>query len=501
MSSYGATSPEEAGNDDVALTDVDATPIDSTSSLDDPPMEVAESATVTPQATSDESEPEPELTVTAEPDSEPESEPEPTEAEPEPQAVGPRSEPEPEPQPDLQSEPEPRSEPEPEPQPDAEAEPEVVSGSEPLEPAEEPGNPPPSIGAVANPSATPPIPSPNQTPAAKAPAGTGRIVEGVVTEVTSDHVELTLDDGRPAVINRRNFSDTDEDPTTILSVGDRAFGAELARDDPKKRVVLSRSWALKRRAWEKVVACSEAGETLTGKVVSTSSKGLVVDVGVRGFVPSSHLELSQVADVNSYADQSLELKILEVDPRREKLVLSRRSLLLRAQRKEAQELLSSLQPGETRTGTVASLADYGAFVDLGGVSGLVHISEMSWQRVAKPSDVVAVGDQIEVKVLEVKAKKKRISLSLRQTTPDPLASLEVGLVVTGRVTRLVDFGAFVAIGDIEGLVHLSELAEYRVGNPEEVVAPGDEVGVKILSVDQRRRRVELSIRRAAEYGG
>ncbi|MEM9563146.1 MAG: S1 RNA-binding domain-containing protein [Actinomycetota bacterium] len=343
--------------------------------------------------------------------------------------------------------------------------------------------------------AHPPVPQP------KPVVETGRIVEGVVISVTTDAVELTLDDGRTAVIHRRNFGLHDEEPSAVLSVGDRAFGAELAREDPKSRVVLSRAWALKRLAWEKMVEAAGKNETVNGRVVSCSPKGLVVDVGVRGFVPSSHLELNPVADIQAYADRSLELRILEVDPRREKLVLSRRSLLLRAQRKEMQELLHSLTPGEVRTGTVASLADYGAFVDLGGVSGLVHISELSWHRVNRPGDVVSVGQQVEVKILDVKPKKKRISLSLRQTSPDPLLALEVGAVIVGRVTRLVDFGAFVAVGEAEGLVHLSELAEYRVVSPEEVVAPGDEVGVKILSVDPKRRRIELSIRRAAEFGG
>ena len=319
--------------------------------------------------------------------------------------------------------------------------------------------------------------------------------------MTADAVELTLDDGRRAVIHRRNFGLHDEEPSAVVSVGDRAFGAELVREDPKSRVVLSRTWALKRQAWERIVEASARNELVTGRVLSASKKGLVVDVGVRGFVPSSHLELSTVTDTSPYLDQTLELKILEVDPRREKLVLSRRSLLLKAQRKEMQELLNALRPGEVRRGTVASLADYGAFVDLGGVSGLVHISELSWHRVSKPSEVLQVGDEVDVKVLDVKPKKKRISLSIRQTTPDPLESIEVGSVLTGPVTRLVDFGAFVAVGEFEGLVHLSELAEYRVSTPEEIVAPGDEVGVKVLSVDTKRRRIELSIRRAAEYGG
>ena len=315
-------------------------------------------------------------------------------------------------------------------------------------------------------------------------------------------MELTLDDGRQAIIHRRNFGLNNEEPSEVLSVGDRAFGAELAREDPKSRVVLSRAWALKKQAWEKAMAAAENNELLSGRVVSASKKGLVVDVGVRGFVPSSHLELTSVPDPTVYLDQVLELKVLEIDPRREKLVLSRRSLLLRQQRKQAQELLNALKPGETRSGKVASLTDYGAFVDIGGVSGLVHISELSWHRVSKPADVVSIGDEVEVLVLDVKPKKKRISLSIRQMTEDPLRSIEVGSVMVGPVTRLVDFGAFVRVGGFEGLVHLSgELAEYRVSTPDEIVAPGDEVGVKVLSVDVKRRRIELSIRRAAEYEG
>ena len=327
-----------------------------------------------------------------------------------------------------------------------------------------------------------------------------RILEGVVTSVSSEEAELTLDDGRTAVINRRNFAPGDLTPDQVLSVGDRAFGAELKRDDPKKRVVLSRAWALKKQAWDRVVEAAARNDTLTGTVTSAGAKGLVVDVGVRGFVPSSHLELEPVSDLQPYVGQSLELRVLEANPGRERLVLSRRNLLLKEQRRKAQEVLSTLQAGMVCTGTVTSLTNYGAFVDVGGVNGLVHLSELAWTRVRRPSDVVSVGDEVEVKVLDVKAKKRRVSLSIRQLSPDPLAGLEVGTVHEGPVTRLVDFGAFVALGEVEGLVHLSEMAEYRVSTPEEIVTPGEKVWVKILSVDTKRRRVELSIRRAAEYG-
>lgn len=360
--------------------------------------------------------------------------------------------------------------------------------------------PPPASTGVAKPPETPVPPPPSRIPTPE-PTAPGRVVEGVVTQVSSESVDLLLDDGRPAVISRRNFGLHNEEPTSVLSIGDRAFGAELAREDPKNRVVLSRVWALKRQAWDKLGEQAASGDVVRCRVVSTSKKGVVVDAGVRGFVPASHLELEPVRDFTPYVGETLELKILEIDPRREKLVLSRRALLQKVQRRERQELISSLAVGEVRKGRVQSLADYGAFVDIGGVSGLVHLSELSWYRVSKPSDVVNVGDEVEVKVLDVKVKKRRISLSIRQTTPDPLEAIEVGSIVVGEVSRLVDFGAFVLISGFEGLVHLSEMAEYRVSTPESIVAPGDEVRVKVLSVDPGRRRIELSIRRAAEYQG
>ncbi len=361
--------------------------------------------------------------------------------------------------------------------------------------AKAPSPPPPPPGP-----STPVPPPPSGGPAPASP-NLGKTVEGVVTAVSADEVELTLDDGRQALISRRNFGLHNEAPSEVLSVGDRAFGVELAREDPKNRVVLSRSWALKRQAWTKLIEHAKKGETVRCRVVSASRKGLVVDAGVRGFVPASHLELSPVQDFEPYLDQTLDLKILEIDPRREKLVLSRRAILQRAQRKERHEFMNSLKVGEVRRGTVQSLADYGAFVDLGGVSGLVHLSELSWYRVGKPADVVSVGDEVEVKVLDVKVKKRRIGLSIRQTTKDPLKAIEPDSILVGTVTRLVDFGAFVLIEGFEGLVHLSELAEYRVSSPEAVVAPGDEVRVKVLSVDPSRRRIELSIRRAVEFLG
>ena len=347
------------------------------------------------------------------------------------------------------------------------------------------------------PSAKPtPLPPPALDRPPSVVADAGKVLGGSITSLTSEEIELTLDDGRPAVISRRNFDSQNTDPSTVYSVGDRAEGAVLTREDPKSRVVLSRAWAIKMRAWEVVDAAAKQNDTLSGTVTSVSKRGVVVDAGVRGFVPSNHLELEPPSDLAPYVGQTFEFRVLEVDAEKERLVLSRRSLLLRQQRKEANELLSQLTPGERRCGVVASLTDYGAFVDLGGLNGLVHLSELSWHRVRDPSDVVEIGQSVEVKVLDVKVKKRRVSLSIRQLTDDPLDNISIQSVIEGPVCRLVDFGAFVDVGGAEGLVHLSELAEHRVATPEEIVAPGEWVRAKVLSVDRKRRRIELSIRQA-----
>ncbi len=331
----------------------------------------------------------------------------------------------------------------------------------------------------------------------------GKIVGGLVTSISSEELCLTLDDGRPAVINRANFDEAKTDPSTVYNVGDRVEGAVLTREDPKQRVVLSRAWALKKAGWEAVEAAVKEGALLRGTVTSASKRGVVVDVGVRGFVPTSHLELDPPKNLAEYVGQTFEFRVLEADLLKERLVLSRRSALLKEQRSQIHDLLAGLTVGETRAATISSLSDYGAFVDLGGVNGLIHLSELCWRRVGHPSEAVSVGQAVEVKILDVKIKKRRVSLSIRQLSVDPLAALQQDSIVEGPVARLVDFGAFVDLGDgVEGLVHLSELAEYRVSAPEEIVTPGEVVRTRVLSIDRKRRRVELSIRQAVsgEFG-
>ena len=233
--------------------------------------------------------------------------------------------------------------------------------------------------------------------------------------------------------------------------------------------------------------------------------GLILDIGLRGFLPASLVELRRVRDLQPYVGKELEAKIIELDKNRNNVVLSRRAWLEETQKEQREDFLANLKPGEVRKGVVSSIVNFGAFVDLGGMDGLVHVSELSWKHVEHPSQVVQVGDEIEVKVLEVDLDRERISLSLKQTLQDPwnefASSHQVGELVYGRVTKLVPFGAFVQVGEgIEGLVHISEMATHHVELPEQVVSPGDELWVKIIDIDLQRRRISLSIKQAEEGG-
>ena len=233
--------------------------------------------------------------------------------------------------------------------------------------------------------------------------------------------------------------------------------------------------------------------------------GLIVDIGLRGFLPASLVELRRVRELQPYVGKEIEAKIIELDRNRNNVVLSRRAWLEEAQKEQRGDFLANLKPGERRRGVVSSVVNFGAFVDLGGMDGLVHVSELSWKHVDHPSSVVQVGDEIEVEVLDVDLEKERISLSLKATQSDPWQefadSHAVGQLVYGRITKLVPFGAFVQVGDgIEGLVHISEMAAHHVDLPEQVVSPGEELWVKIIDIDLQRRRISLSIKQAAEGG-
>lgn len=333
------------------------------------------------------------------------------------------------------------------------------------------------------------------------PFRSGEVVTGTVLTISNDEVVVELTGARLGVIGRRHLSaDGRADPASVVTVGDSVEAAVLLREDPQNRVVLSRTWAIKRHAWEQIEEAKATNKPLTGKVTAAVKGGLAVDIGIRAFLPASQIDRNPVTDLAQYVGQDIDAMVAEADRATDKVILSRRSLLRLEDKARASDLVGTLEPGQQHRGRVVTVTDFGAFVDIGGVRGLLHLSELSWDRVDRTSDVVSVGDEVDVVVLAVKGNRKRISLSMRAATSDPLESLTEGQNLNGVVTRLVDFGAFVKVpGGIEGLVHISELAEYRVHLPEEVVTPGDEVLVKVLRIDRRRRRVDLSVNQAVQY--
>ena len=231
--------------------------------------------------------------------------------------------------------------------------------------------------------------------------------------------------------------------------------------------------------------------------------GLIVDIGLRGFLPASLVEMRRVRDLQPYVGQTLEAKIIELDKNRNNVVLSRRAWLEQTQSEVRHGFLTQLQKGQIRKGVVSSIVNFGAFVDLGGVDGLVHVSELSWKHIDHPSEVVTVGDEVTVEVLDVDMERERVSLSLKATQEDPWQHFarthQIGQIVPGKVTKLVPFGSFVRVEDgIEGLVHISELAERHVEIPEQVVQVNDDVMVKIIDIDLERRRISLSLKQANE---
>jgi small subunit ribosomal protein S1 len=237
-------------------------------------------------------------------------------------------------------------------------------------------------------------------------------------------------------------------------------------------------------------------------VIEVVKGGLILDIGLRGFLPASLVDLRRVRDLQPFIGQELEAKIIELDRNRNNVVLSRRAFLEESQSEGRKKFLENLQKGERRKGTVSSIVNFGAFVDLGGVDGLVHVSELSWKHVDHPSEVVSVGQEVEVQVLDVELDRERVSLSLKATQEDPWKEFErkhkAGEIITGQVTKLVPFGAFVRVAQgIEGLVHISELSHEHVESPESVVSVGQEVQVKVVDVDVSRRRISLSMRQVS----
>ena len=331
----------------------------------------------------------------------------------------------------------------------------------------------------------------------------GDLVDGTIVKIERDEVLVDIGFKSEGVIPVRELSiRKDADPSELVEVGDKIEALVLQKEDKDGRLILSKKRAEYERSWISVEEKFKAGEPVTGEVIEVVKGGLIIDIGLRGFLPASLVDLRRVKDLDMYLNTELEARIIEMDRNRNNVVLSRRVLLEEGRKNERAEILAKLTKGMRLKGSVSSIVDFGAFVDLGGIDGLVHISELSWNHVNHPSEVVKVGQEVEVEVLDVDLNRERISLGLKQTQPDPWVKLveayPVGTIVDGTVTKIVPFGAFVALGEAtEGLVHISEMAPRHIETPAQVVKVGDVVKVKVMEINPERRRISLSMKAAA----
>lgn len=312
--------------------------------------------------------------------------------------------------------------------------------------------------------------------------------------------------GVEGVVPARELSvkaDEIEDNIKVGDVLDLVVISKIGSDKEGGSYLLSQRRLEARKVWDEIEKKFEAGETLTVPVTQIVKGGLVVDAGVRGFVPASMVSDHFVEDFNQYKGQELELKIVEIEPSENRLILSHKEIVQQEREAKKQEVMSQLAAGDVLDGKVARLTNFGAFIDLGGVDGLVHVSEISYERVGKPSDVLKVGEDVKVKVLAVDPEKDRISLSIKQTLPQPWDNIEEkvaeGDVLDGKVKRLTSFGAFVEVfPGVEGLVHISQISHKHIATPNEVLTSGQDVKVKVLNVNGEDRRLALSIKALQE---
>lgn len=335
----------------------------------------------------------------------------------------------------------------------------------------------------------------------------GDLVEGEVLTIDEDkNVVVGLPSGQEGIIPIRELSSSRvEDPAEVVELGE-TIEVVVLRTVPDKEqgsFVLSKKRIDQRKVWDELVEKFENDEPIEAEVNRVVKGGVTVDVGVRGFVPASQLATHFVRDLNQFEGNTYTFKILEIDPRERQLILSRREILEVEEAKQREEALERLEEGTVVTGEVVRLTHFGAFVNLGGIDGLVHISEIAHERIGHPKEKLAVGDEVEVKILSIEEDGDRVSLSIKETIPGPwddvTTEYPAGTVTTGTVKNLVEFGAFVELKPgVEGLVHISEMAHRHVETPQEVVKNGEEVEVKVLSVDEDSERISLSIKALEE---
>jgi small subunit ribosomal protein S1 len=329
----------------------------------------------------------------------------------------------------------------------------------------------------------------------------GDIVTGTVVRVDKDEVLVDIGYKSEGVVPANELSIRKSvDPSEEVSVGDVVDALVLTKEDADGRLILSRKRARFERAWQRIEKAAEEGTPVSGTVIEVVKGGLILDLGVRGFLPASLVDIRRVAELDEFLGQTLECRVIELNRFRNNVVLSRRAVLEEERRGAREQILDRMNVGDLVTGTISNIVDFGAFVDLDGIDGLIHISELSWSHVNHPSEVLSIGQKVEVRVLDIDRDRQRISLGLKQTQKDPWQQVfenrQVNEIVHGQVTKLVSFGAFVEIEEgVEGLIHISELAQHHVEDPSEIVRPGQEVNVKIIEIDPERRRLSLSLKR------
>jgi small subunit ribosomal protein S1 len=329
----------------------------------------------------------------------------------------------------------------------------------------------------------------------------GDVVKGKVVRIDKDEVLVDIGYKAEGVIPSGELSIRKSvDPHEEVELGEEIDALVLTKEDSEGRLILSKKRARFEKAWRRIEVAADSGEPVEGSVIEVVKGGLILDLGVRGFLPASLVDIRRVHNLDEFMGQTLECKVIELNRSRNNVVLSRRAVLEEERKEVREQILGRLEPGQVVEGKISNIVDFGAFVDLDGIDGLIHISELSWSHVNHPSEVVSIGDDVRIKVLDIDRDRQRISLGLKQTQEDPwqrvISTHRSGDVLEGTVTKVVAFGAFVEIlPGVEGLVHISELADHHVENPSEVVEPGSKLNVKILEIDEERRRLSLSIKR------
>ncbi|MEK0398084.1 30S ribosomal protein S1 [Tetragenococcus halophilus] len=336
----------------------------------------------------------------------------------------------------------------------------------------------------------------------------GDIVKGEVLALEDRQAIIGIEGtGVEGVVPAKELSTLPvEDINEVVKVGDvldLVVISSIGKDKENGSYLLSKRRLDAKKVWEEIEEKYQNGETIEAPVTNVVKGGLIVDVGVRGFVPASMVEDYFVDDFNEYKGKTLEFKIIEIEPSENRLILSHKAIVEEEKEQKKAELLASISEGDVIEGTVARLTDFGAFIDLGGIDGLVHVSEISHSHVGKPSDVLSVGDKVNVAVLSVDPTTERVSLSIKDTLPGPWTDIEEkapkGAVLEGTVKRLTSFGAFVEVfPGVEGLVHISQISHKHIATPHEVLSEGDQIQVKVLDVNPEEHRIALSIKALEE---